>query len=65
MVAIVQCADIFCCHEGLGFDLAARHADLGPELLQTVGITIEQLAEMRAHFDTEIEEAEAVLGSSA
>jgi putative nucleotidyltransferase with HDIG domain len=61
-VSILRCADIFCCRQGYGFELVGRGRDLSPQLLDSVGTTIDHLNEIQEGLDRDIEEAEAVLG---
>jgi HD-like signal output (HDOD) protein len=61
---ITQCADILCCQEGHGFSLTANDAQFTEELLAGVGITVEQLVEIRDSLPTELAESEAILGGA-
>ncbi len=63
LAMILHCADILCCREGFGLDLPARGEEIEQGLLDALGITADQLADMRDELVSDIEEAEAVLGS--
>ena len=58
---VLHCADTLCCQEGLGFDLLARDQELTEELLNTVGITTDQLDEVRDELGSQVSEAERLL----
>ena len=60
---ILQCADTLCCLEGVGFDLTAANQEFTETLLGTIGVTVDQLAQVRDEMGPEIEEAEIVLGA--
>jgi HD-like signal output (HDOD) protein len=61
---IVHCADILCCQEGHGFSLTAGDEEFTEELLSGVGITVEQLVDVRDSMLPELEEASAMLSTS-
>ncbi len=65
MGTIVQCADILCCQEQLGFNLTAANDEFTQELLDGIHITVDQLVEVRDTMEPELEEAELMLISSA
>ena len=59
--AIIRTADILCCHEKIGFPLTAHNDEFTQELLDGVGVTVDQLTEIRAGLDSLVNEAEATL----
>lgn len=61
---IVRCADVLCCQEEIGFSLTAAGEEFTEELLQGVGITVEQLVEARDTMEEDLEECLAILGST-
>jgi HD-like signal output (HDOD) protein len=61
---IMQCADILCCQENFGFSLTASDTPFTEELLTGVGVTVEQLVEVRDAMPAELQESEAILGGS-
>ena len=61
--SIIHCADILCAQEEIGFSMAAQAEEFTEELLERVGITVEQLVEVRDNMGPELEDAEATLGS--
>jgi HD-like signal output (HDOD) protein len=61
---IIQCADIMCCQDGLGFALTSGSGAITEELLTGVGLTASRLTEVREQMGKELEEAEAMLSSS-
>ncbi len=61
--SLLRCADLLCCQEGLGFDLTQSGRKLTRELLDEIGVDDERLSEIRGGLETQIAEAEAVLGS--
>ncbi|NOX57622.1 MAG: HDOD domain-containing protein [Planctomycetes bacterium] len=58
---IVHTADIMCCQEKHGFSLTAATEEFTQELLDAVGVTIEQLVEVRDALPDGLAEARAVL----
>jgi HD-like signal output (HDOD) protein len=60
---IVHCADILCCQEKYGFYLTAQHEEFTEELLNSIGVSLEQLVEIRDSMEEELEEAQAMLGT--
>ncbi len=63
-VWILRCADLLCCQEGLGFDLQTKGEEITDDMLETIGVSADDLARTRDGLEGEIEEAEAVLGSA-
>jgi HD-like signal output (HDOD) protein len=61
---IIHCADILCCQEGHGFSLTAGDEEFTEELLQGIGLTVEQLVEVRDNMGPDLEEAETVLSQA-
>jgi len=59
---ILQCADILCSGEQLGFDLPAGGQQISTELLEAVGLSADQLALVRDGLLESTEEAESVFG---
>ena len=57
---ILQCADILCSGEQLGFDLPAGGQQISTELLEAVGLSADQLALVRDGLLESTEEAESV-----
>jgi HD-like signal output (HDOD) protein len=64
MVWILRCADILCCREGLGFDLQTKGDEITDTLLETIGLTADDVAQARDGLEGDVKEAEAVLGSA-
>jgi len=60
---ILRCADVLCCGERIGFSLTESDGKLPPEVLDEVGITLDQLDEVREQLLPEVTEAENVLGA--
>ena len=60
---LVQVADILCCQEQLGFYLTARGEVITEEMLDTLGITQEQLDEVREAMPQALSDAESTLAS--
>lgn len=63
MATLVRVADILCCQEKIGFYLTAQGDIIEPHMLETLGISEEQLEEIRATMPETVEEAEATLTS--
>ena len=63
MAMLIQLADILCCQEKIGFYLTAQHGQVTTELLDALGITPEQLEEVREQLAEQVAEAEATLTS--
>lgn len=59
----VRCADILCSRAAYGFDLVPTDRVFTQELLDALGVTEEQLAEVRCALAAGLVEADAVLGS--
>lgn len=60
---IIACADILCCQEQIGFYLTAHNDEFTEDMLESIGINIEQLVEIRDTMDEDLEEALALLGA--
>lgn len=60
---LVQTADILCCQEKLGFYLTHRGQTITAEMLEALGITEEQLQEVRETLTQAVSDAEATLAS--
>ena len=60
---IMRCADILCCQEEYGFSLTAADAEFTEELLEAVGLTVAEVAEVRDNMGPDLEESQAILGS--
>ena len=63
MATLVRVADILCCQEKIGFYLTAQGDIIEPHMLETLGISEEQLEKIRATMPETVEEAEATLTS--
>jgi len=61
MGLIIHCADILCCQEQFGFHLTASDEEFTQELLESIGVTVEQLVEVRDSMGPDLEEAHAML----
>jgi HD-like signal output (HDOD) protein len=58
---LIRTADILCCQEKNGFHLTARTDDFTQEMLDSAGVTVEQLTEIRASLNSLVDDAEATL----
>lgn len=61
IATLVQVADILCCQEKIGFYLTAPHDRITDEMLDTLGISAEQLEEVRVNLSDQVADAEATL----
>ncbi len=61
MATLVQLADVICCQDQIGFYLTAQHDEVTESMLETLGITLEQIEEVRAGLEEQVSEAEATL----
>jgi HD-like signal output (HDOD) protein len=61
IATLIQVADMLCCQEKIGFYLTAPHDPVTDELLDVLGITGEQLEEVRASLADQVADAEATL----
>ena len=59
---LVHIADVLACHMRLGFWLTAHDAELDPALLESVGISDQDLEQVQAQIPEELEAAQAVMG---
>jgi HD-like signal output (HDOD) protein len=57
----LQVADILCCNEKLGFYLTAFGQEITPEMLEPIGVTAEQVEEIKTGLPEAVEEAEGML----
>ncbi len=62
---VLHCADVLCCREKLGLDLTAGNEECSQGLLDALGITVDQLAEVRDGLASAVQEAEAMLDSDS
>jgi len=60
---IIACADVLCCQEKIGFYLTAHDQEFTEEMLESIGINIEQLVEIRDNMEDDLEEALSLLGA--
>lgn len=58
----IQLADIICCQDRLGFYLTAWDGEISEELLQQVGVSLEDVAGIRHLLPEAVAEAESMLG---
>ncbi|NLX23908.1 MAG: HDOD domain-containing protein [Phycisphaerae bacterium] len=58
---VVYAADVLCCHERIGFHLTAENQTLDDLLLESVGLSENDVNTVRAELPEQIEAAEAVL----
>ncbi len=63
IATVIRAADIMACQAKIGFYFTARHDEIGPEILEALGITQAQFEEVRASVPQQLEEAEATLKS--
>lgn len=63
MATIIQIADILCCQEQVGFYLTHRNEMITPEMLELIGLTMEQVNEVREDLPELLADAESVLSS--
>jgi hypothetical protein len=63
IATVIRAADIMACQAKIGFYFTARHDEVGPELLDALGITPAQFEEVRASVPQQLEEAETTLKS--
>lgn len=61
MATLIRVADVMVCQDKLGFYYSARGDNYTQEQLDTLGITEEQVAEVRANVPEQLAEAEATL----
>ena len=61
MGRLVQIADVLCCQEKLGFYQTAERGTITDDMLAEIGITREQLDEVRENLAADLEDAEATL----
>ena len=60
---LVQAADILCCQDQLGFYLTSRGRTITGEMLETLGVTAEQLQQVREELPQAVSDAEGTLAS--
>ncbi|MCK4659835.1 MAG: HDOD domain-containing protein [Phycisphaerae bacterium] len=58
---LIHLADMLCCHEELGFCQTAAQEELTEELLEAVGVSVEQLTEIRDQLLEELDDAVSML----
>lgn len=63
MGQLVQTADILCCQDKLGFYQTAEHVAITEEMLDDIGITQEDLEEVRSELPDDLADAEATLST--
>ncbi len=61
MATLIQVADIICCQEKAGFYLTARHDVVTEQMMDMLGVTQEQLDEIRTALSDQVADAEATL----
>ncbi len=61
MATLIQIADVLVCQEEIGFYLTSRGAEITDEMIETIGITREQLEEVRTNLPDQLADAEANL----
>lgn len=61
MATLIRMADILCCHERIGFYLTTCKDTITEEMLDLLGVTSEQLEELRADLPDQLAEAEITL----
>lgn len=64
LASLIHLADVIACQEKIGFYLTAQNEEVYGEKLEALGITNEQIDEIRAELPELLEEAEATLSSS-
>lgn len=63
IATLLHMADVICCQERLGFYLTAQHDTVTEEMLDTLGVTEDNLVELRETLPDLLAEAEATLSS--
>ena len=63
IATLIQMADVLACQAECGFPLTARHGEISQEMLDTLGLTEEQLTQIRENLEDQVTEAEATLGA--
>ncbi len=63
LATLVQTADTLCCQEKIGFYLTAQNSTITEEMLEQLGITPEQIEELRIALPEKVADAESVLAS--
>lgn len=61
MAVLIKTADVLCCQEKIGFYLTARNGRISEDLLDILGISMEQLDQVRATFPEQVADAEYTL----
>lgn len=61
MATLIHVADVVCCQEQIGFYLTAQGGEITEQMYESLGITPEQLDEIRATLEEKIAEAETAL----
>ncbi|MEK6798627.1 MAG: HDOD domain-containing protein [Planctomycetota bacterium] len=62
MATLIHMADVIACQLQFGFFLTARNEQVTQEMLDTIGVTNEQIEEIKAALPEQLAEAEATLG---
>lgn len=58
---LIHLADLLCCKEGLGFSMTAASEEMTEDLLEAIGITVEQLTEIRDQLLEDLDDAVSML----
>lgn len=58
---VIHLADVLCCNEKLGFSLTAASEEITEELLEAVGLTVEELTGIRDQLLDELDDAVSML----
>jgi len=61
LATLVQMADILCCQEKFGFYLSAQNDDITDEMFDQLGVTPQQIEEIRGGLAEKVTDAEHVL----
>lgn len=64
MATLIHLADVIACQEKVGFYLTAQGEEVTDEVLETLGITTEQVDSLREELPELLEEAESTLSSN-
>ncbi len=63
MATLIQMADVLCCQEEVGFYLTAHNGTITEDMLDLLGITNEQLEQIRIELPEKVADAESTLAS--
>ena len=61
MATLIHLSDVLCCREKVGFYFTAQHSAIRENMLDTLGITSEQLDELQSTLADQVAEAEVAL----